>query len=112
VPIEALIPTAAHSRGTPAQPSYPTVHLESTTHATCEYPTTGTGGRARAQQSSKIKYKRNPRIVHEQRRIILRIAHAQVCACSRRDGPWLAMQPKAYGMAKLANGAVRNLGIC
>jgi len=60
VPIQALIPTAVHSRGMPAQPAYPAVHLESTTRATCEYPTTGTGGPARTQLSSKIKYKRNP----------------------------------------------------
>jgi len=57
VPIQALIPTAVHSRGTPAQPAYPAVHLESTTRATCEYPTIGTGGPASIQQSSKIKYK-------------------------------------------------------
>jgi len=60
VPIQALVPMAVHSRGTPAQPTYPAVHLESTTRATCEYPTTGTGGPARTQLSSKIKYKRNP----------------------------------------------------
>jgi len=60
VPIQALVPTAVHSGGTPAQPAYPAVHLESTTRATCEYPTTGTGGSARTQLSSKTKYKRNP----------------------------------------------------
>ena len=27
-PIQALIPTAVHSRGTPAQPAYPTVRVE------------------------------------------------------------------------------------
>jgi len=41
VPIQALVSTAVHSRGTPAQPAYPAVHLESTTRATCESMVSG-----------------------------------------------------------------------
>jgi len=57
VPIQALVLTAVHSRGTPAQPTYPAVHLESTTRATCKYPITGTEGPARTQLSTQNKTK-------------------------------------------------------
>jgi len=52
-----------------------------------------------------------PRIVQEQLRIILKTVDLLVYACGTPDGPWLVMQPKAYPMAKLANGIVQNLGI-